>query len=713
MKITLNWQKRAIIIFAATILLLSVILTIFAIREAEREKLVKQREINQEQQRIAASINDQVMGTIQEAEERSFKLLNLSQSEQNESQLADIATRIKESKGLVAEIFYVGRSGRINFPFFKPLYSLTEESEYSRKGPIKIEDNPLFKSAETVEFKTRNYSFAISNYRQLLRLTSDKASRALLLNRIARCYMLSGSPDRAIQTYKQIVSDYREEMSPDGIPFALIALYQMGKVCSERDKNWEGIETYLELYKNLLGPQWSISRAQFYFYLKKVRDELDSAKQKIDTKNIGEDITDRWAKLEQIEREKLKRMDTIETIAQKMHSVFMTREKDSDNYSGTFFRFSEKTGHKPLLISYTFPDSESMFGFSIDYEYFKKEILPSILEKMSLREGFIVQIADEEDKVMAGEEIPRQKSSHPQLSYSQGFEENFPPWTVKIYQALPSEAERQFGLRRNIYVLSVVVVIVAILFGGVLAIRSTAKELRLAKLKSDFVSTVSHEFRTPLTSIRYLAELLQRGRVKEESKKQQYYESITHESERLSRLIENILDFSKIEAGMKEYEFAETDVAEMCRHVVSRFQEQVAPQEFTIESEISEELPKIFADREALSRALFNLLDNAVKYSGDNRKIKFRAWSDQRNICLKVEDQGIGISKDDQDKVFEKFYRSGDIQNSNIKGSGIGLTLVFHIVKAHGGRVLLESELGKGTEVTIQLPIDRKVYKGG
>jgi signal transduction histidine kinase len=256
-------------------------------------------------------------------------------------------------------------------------------------------------------------------------------------------------------------------------------------------------------------------------------------------------------------------------------------------------------------------------------------------------------------------------------------------------------------------VLSVVVVIVALLFGGILAIRSTAKELRLAKLKSDFVSTVSHEFRTPLTSIRYLAELLQRGRVKEESKKQQYYESITHESERLSRLIENILDFSKIEAGMKEYEFGETDPAELCREVVQRFQEQVAPQGFTIETEIEKRLPKIQADKEALGRALFNLLDNAAKYSGENRKIRFHAYSDKNHLYMKVEDQGIGIQKDDLDKVFEKFYRSSGAQSSNIKGSGIGLTLVSHIARSHGGEVVMGSEPGKGTRVTILLPLDR------
>ena len=709
MKIIFDWQKRAIILFAVLVLIFSTILTVFAIREAERDKLIKQTEINQEQERIAASIDAQVMANIQETEELSSRLLNLAQGMLNESQLADVAARIKESEIVVAEIFYVDRSGQNSFPLSEPLYIQNGENAYPNEDHTKIGDNQLFQSAETAEFKTRNYSLAISSYRQLMRSTSDRTSRALLMNRIARCYRSSGNPDRAIQTYKQIVSDYQDESSPDGIPFVMIAMYQIGTMFSDKGKMWDGIETYLELYKNLLEPKWSISRIQFFYYLKKVKDELDSLKQSIGIKNIEENHADRWTEFEQIEKKSLERMAAIETIAQKILSIFMTRKTDSENISGTFTHLSEKTGNEPLLISYESLDNQSIFGFSIDNECLEKEILPSILEKMSLREGFIVQIADEEGKVMAGEEISQQKSPGPQLSYSRDFEENFPPWTVKIYQALPSEADRQFSLRRNIYVLSVVVVIVAILFGGILAIRSTAKELRLAKLKSEFVSTVSHEFRTPLTSIRYLAELLQRGRVKEESKKQHYYESITHESERLSRLIENILDFSKIEAGMKEYKFEETDVAEMCRDIVSRFKEQVAPQDFTIESEIPEELPKIFADREALSRALFNLLDNSVKYSENSRKIKFRAWSDQSNIWLKVEDEGIGISKDDQEKVFEKFYRSADIQNSSIKGSGIGLTLVSHIAKAHGGEVLLESELGKGTEVTIQISIEAKV----
>jgi signal transduction histidine kinase len=114
---------------------------------------------------------------------------------------------------------------------------------------------------------------------------------------------------------------------------------------------------------------------------------------------------------------------------------------------------------------------------------------------------------------------------------------------------------------------------------------------------------------------------------------------------------------------------------------------------------------RVNADREALSRALFNLLDNAVKYSGESRNVFLRAWSDKGNVFFEVRDEGIGISKDEQEKVFEKFYRTQIVHNSNIKGSGIGLTVVSHIVKAHGGEVLLESEVGKGTKVTIRIPV--------
>jgi signal transduction histidine kinase len=201
-----------------------------------------------------------------------------------------------------------------------------------------------------------------------------------------------------------------------------------------------------------------------------------------------------------------------------------------------------------------------------------------------------------------------------------------------------------------------------------------------------------------------MAELLQRGRVRDDARKQQYYETITGESERLSRLVENLLDFSKIEAGVKEYRMEETDIAALAADVIGRFRQQAAFKDFTLETEIADGLPLIRADKDALGRALLNLLDNAVKYSGGNPCVTLRVWSGEDAVNFQVEDLGIGIAKAEQKKIFEKFYRSESALQSSVKGSGIGLPLVEHVVRAHGGKVLLESEPGKGTRVTIGLP---------
>jgi len=214
-------------------------------------------------------------------------------------------------------------------------------------------------------------------------------------------------------------------------------------------------------------------------------------------------------------------------------------------------------------------------------------------------------------------------------------------------------------------------------------------------------------------SIRYLSEMLDGGRVKGEERKKIYYGKISKESERLSRLIENMLDFSKIEAGIKEYKFEDLSVEEMVKDVSDRFKQYMAGKKMTLECEIQDHLPAVRADKEAISRALFNLLDNAVKYSGNNPVIHLRAFLKEEAVFLEVQDTGAGISKDDQKKVFEKFYRSSHPASKSIEGSGIGLTLVDHIVKAHGGRVTIESDLGQGTRVTLKLPILPKGKQDG
>jgi signal transduction histidine kinase len=245
-----------------------------------------------------------------------------------------------------------------------------------------------------------------------------------------------------------------------------------------------------------------------------------------------------------------------------------------------------------------------------------------------------------------------------------------------------------------------------LLLGGLaLAYRSVSKEVDLARMKSDFVSNVSHELRTPLSLIRLYAETLELGRINTQEKKEEYYRIIRKESERLTTLINNILDFSRIEAGRKEYDFRETDIAELVRNTLDAYRLQIEQQGFAFEQSIDSDIPAVHVDREAIARALVNLVNNALKYSGDEKFLGVKLYRENGVLKLEVVDHGIGIARREQSKIFEKFYRTGDPLVHTTKGSGLGLSLVRHITRAHGGDVEVESAPGKGSKFTLSLPL--------
>lgn len=253
---------------------------------------------------------------------------------------------------------------------------------------------------------------------------------------------------------------------------------------------------------------------------------------------------------------------------------------------------------------------------------------------------------------------------------------------------------------------AILVILSLMIIGGVLFTkRMVSKEMALAKLKSDFVSNVSHELRTPLALIRLYAETLELGRINTQDKKAQYYRIIRKESERLTALINNILDFSRIEAGHKEYEFRETNIAELVRNTLDSYRYQIEQQGFALDETIDPNLPPLQVDREAIARALVNLINNALKYSNDDKYLGVRLYRENGVVKLEVHDHGIGIGRNEQAKIFEKFYRAGDPLVHNTKGSGLGLSLVKHISQAHGGDIVVESTPGKGSKFVLSLPV--------
>jgi len=260
-------------------------------------------------------------------------------------------------------------------------------------------------------------------------------------------------------------------------------------------------------------------------------------------------------------------------------------------------------------------------------------------------------------------------------------------------------------LRTNFLILGALSLLMV---GGMwLTFRNVSRELALAKLKSDFVSNVSHELRTPLALIRLYAETLELGRLSNPSRQHEYHEIIRKESERLTSLINNILDFSRIEAGKKEYSFRETDMAELVRTTLDSYRFEIEQNGFQLEEKIEGDLPILQVDREAIARSLLNLVNNAVKYSSNRKYLGVHLYRQSGIVKLEVVDHGIGIPANELTKIFEKFYRVGDPLVHNTKGSGLGLSLVQHMVQAHGGEVAVESTPGKGSKFIISLPTQR------
>ncbi len=246
------------------------------------------------------------------------------------------------------------------------------------------------------------------------------------------------------------------------------------------------------------------------------------------------------------------------------------------------------------------------------------------------------------------------------------------------------------------------VILVAVAF----TLRYVLHEMELAEVKSTFVSNVSHELKTPLALIRLFAETLELDRVPDPEKRKEFLRVIHKESQRLTHLINNVLDVNRIEQGRKTYQMQPVDLAAIINETLSAYDFQLRRQGFEVEIRLAEDLPPVPADGEGVTQALLNLMDNAIKYSRDRKYLRVELSRQDGEARILVQDHGVGIPPREQDKIFEQFYRVERGLIHDVKGSGLGLTLVRHIVDAHGGRITLESRLGEGSTFMIFLPIE-------
>jgi signal transduction histidine kinase len=529
-----------------------------------------------------------------------------------------------------------------------------------------------FVTAEVFEFQQQNYSQAAALYRRLTN-SRDPAIRAGAWLRLARVLRKANKPDSALAAYKKLAGFDAETVG--GQPAELAARAARCEVLAELNRKGELRREARALSLNLRHGHWKLTRASFGFYEGEISQWLGDA-----APQARDDANDRAALALSAATESL--WQEWQRIRQ--HEMAPSGRRSLWVHSQTVFLLWQST-------------PERLVGVIAAPGYFEQTWRGSF--RAFQEQGIRVTLTDGEGHAVLGQNLGRAGHQVTRTSADTGL-----PWILRVASTGPAEDMAQMASRRRLVLAGLGLLVLVVLAGGYFIGQAVTRELEVARVQSEFVSAVSHEFRTPLASLLQLSELLADGRISTDRQRQGYYESLLRETQRLSRLVESLLDFGRMEAGGREYHFETLNAGELVCRVAEEFGQEVAHRGYQVETRLDGNLPPVRGDREALGRAVWNLLDNAVKYSPACKTVWAEARSQNGSVAVRVRDQGLGITPEEQKKIFKKFVRAGSARVAGAKGTGLGLAMVERIARAQGGRVSVESQPGKGSTFTILLP---------
>ena len=561
-----------------------------------------------------------------------------------------------------------------------------------------------FNMAENAEYIRKDYIGSIALYREALASSASNQEYILIMSRIGRCYIKKGEYGKAINEYKKILELGNDEIFIGNIPASIVALSQVADSYEALNAHREEYNSTLELYKRLIEQPWDLEGGEFLYYLKSVSEKIrspevsgsnfNSAERNIENLLMREErLLEQIRFIEFIDKNNLPEIEaelskgSISEVL--LHNI--SREVNNSTFQLSFFKLPAAFQQSQLLA----------FTYQLEKDYILSDLFPEILTSVELGKDLFVGILGENDSLLY------LQRNLPVSSYlvAENFSQMFAGWKVALFDPGGKTIEQLTGKEKQLYLVLFVGIIVVMLIGIILMVRAVIHESEISRMKSDFVSNVSHELKTPLALIRMFGETLDSGIVTEEKDRRKFYSIIRKESERLTHLINNVLDFSRMDAGVKEYDFREADLTEVVRSSLEVYRFQISDNGFKIESEMPDEPLILRIDKDAISQVLLNLFNNAVKYSDEEKYILVQVRKDSDSALISVRDHGVGISKDEQKKIFDKFYRVSTVMTKQARGSGLGLTLAKHIVEAHGGTIEVESEVGKGSRFTVRLPL--------
>ncbi len=704
LRLVLRQNKKFLTIFFFVVFLPSLILAYFGIRAIQNERY-KLQQLNLEQQNgFVRTLEAEIQSLIERETASLIEFLaSRAMLERDDRSLHElIAARIQDKSVLGQVVVWEG-DGLIWFP---GLAAQPPQGPAPDAPAEWIRIQPDVDRAERPEFRLKNFPEAISLYGQILQRSNDHTVKAWIKGRIARCQVKRKDYQQAVATYRSLITEFPNFLTESGRPLETASRTELLDALRADGDFGAFFPESLQTLKLLDTGFWSMDGDQAAFYRALIFQMVDEALRRSAPGYIPENFE---ASAKEI-RDSLDRKQTVWRQAKTVREDILPGiKKGSENAAQegpAIHRDALEFEGKDVLVLWASLDrqktepGDEFLGSLLQIGDWK-ESLDSRLIDNSPPGVSIVLRSTSSGKILYGAEI----LSGWTPAFTEFFPDNFPPWKIEVFQ--DEGVARGMPLYRNIFFWTILALLVIVFFGSGLIVRTIVREVSLLNLKSEFIASVSHEFKTPLTAMGAILERLLSSEVKDPKKVQEYYRTLSHDSEKLKRLVKNVLDFTKIEDGKREYRLTATDIVRLVRQEVDNFQEENEPAGFKVGIRVNENIPPVVADEEALRQALHNILDNAAKFSRGEKNIDVAVTRRPDSIEIAIEDRGIGIPESEQKKIFEKFYRGKQASSVSPTGTGLGLTLVKHIMHAHGGAVVIRSQPGKGTRVGLILPLEK------
>ena len=651
---------RLTVIFISAVVASGSILAYLSINNISNLKDLTEKRVLEEQEDLAGTISKNIQYEINDIADRFTETI----SRDNKDNIA--AVKKIDTLDLVRNSFVINEDGKFLWPWF------TDELEQKAAKVTSKSYGKNFTRAEREEFIEKDFTKASQLYLASLRVSTGNFDSVKSLNALARLSVKMDDGQKALTHYSTIISKYYSVSDRYGFPYVYYAIPQLIRISGPSNKE-----------KILQEIEFCLSR-------------MDAGDIPLNhsADNILSQVAN-WVDEQEIINEKFAE---VSKLIQRIKSRLTFIDRNAEVIRGSLFQEMRKEdsligmSQDPTELILINLEADSPAGFTIS--------LDQLWNKVSGKG--LIEDAEFAYEVELLNKVNGVSSSGNRLSTFADISPYFPGHQVLI-KLKNERLIDEFVKRRSwIYGIALTLLLGGMILGVLLILRDISREEHLAQLRSDFISNVTHELKTPLTSVQLFTESIILNRIKTDADKNEYLRIILKETESLKRMINNILEFSKKEKGKLEYKFEEVNVTSLVNLAINDLDYWLVEKGFILQTQLEDNV-KVTADPDALKQAIINLLSNAMKFSRNRKEILVGLREEKGEIMIVVEDKGIGIPEDQKDLVFEAFYRVGQKDAEDISGTGLGLTVVKEIVEAHHGKILVESKLNEGSKFTIIL----------